>query len=301
MDALYLKSYRKGVLRDRVRDAVERLGSCCLCPRHCGVNRLEDEVGVCRTGRLARVASFQSHFGEEAPLVGIGGSGTIFFSSCNLLCSFCQNYEISHLMEGDRVEKEELAGMMLALQRRGCHNINLVSPTHVVPQILEALIPAIEMGLTVPIVYNTGGYDAVETLRLLEGIVDIYMPDFKFWDNCWGERFCHVSDYRERVCAAIREMHRQVGDFEIGADGIARRGLLVRHLVMPGDIAGTEDVMCFLAQEISIETYVNIMAQYHPAGGAMRDPLISRRITRKEYDLAVQAVRKVGLRRLDEG
>jgi putative pyruvate formate lyase activating enzyme len=245
------------------------------------------------------VASFQSHFGEESPLVGVGGSGTIFFSSCNLLCSFCQNYEISHLRKGDLADKDELAAMMVALQRRGCHNINLVSPTHVVPQILEALVTAFAMGLTVPLVYNTGGYDTVETLQMLEGVVDIYMPDFKFWDDRWGERFCHVPDYRERACAAIQEMRRQVGDLVIGPDGIARRGLLVRHLVMPDGIAGTEDIMRFLAEEISPATYVNIMAQYHPAGRAMGDPAIARRISRREFDLAVAAARKAGLRRLD--
>lgn len=255
-ESSYLKRYRAGDLRERGLRAVELLRSCCLCPRHCGTNRLAGEVGFCRMGNEVRVAGFQAHFGEESPLVGTGGSGTIFFSSCNLRCSFCQNYEISHLMEGDLADKHELASMMVALQRRGCHNINLVSPTHVVPQILEALIPAIEKGLTIPIVYNTGGYDSVDTLQLLEGIVDIYMPDFKFWDEYWAERLCHVSDYREQTCEAIREMHRQVGDLVIGEDGVARRGILVLHLVMPGGVAGTEEVMNFLAGEISPNTYV---------------------------------------------
>ncbi len=230
---------------------------------------------------------------------GTGGSGTIFFSSCNLLCTFCQNYEISHLMEGERVNREGLAAMMVALQRRGCHNINLVSPTHVVPQVMEALVPAIEMGLTVPLVYNTGGYDSPETLQLLSGIVDIYMPDFKFWDSRWAERFCHAPDYRERVCESILEMHRQVGDLIIGRDRIARHGLLVRHLVMPGGIAGTREIMNFLAEKISRGTYVNIMAQYHPAGKAAGDPIIGRRITREEYDRALQEAVRAGLRRLD--
>ncbi len=297
--ASYLTLYRDGRLQDRVHAAIDLLRNCRLCPRHCGADRLAGEVGVCRTGREARVASFQSHFGEEAPLVGTGGSGTIFFSSCNLLCSFCQNYEISHLMEGDPTDRDELASMMVTLQRRGCHNINLVTPTHVVPQILEALIPAIEKGLTVPLIYNTGGYDAIETLQLLEGIVDIYMPDFKFWDNRWGDRFCQVPDYRDRACAAIREMHRQVGDLIIDPDGIARRGLLVRHLVLPGGIAGTEDVMRFLALEISSATYVNVMAQYHPAGRASGDALINRRISRQDFHMAVTAANKVGLWRLD--
>lgn len=287
------------MLQDRVHAAIDMLRTCRLCPRYCGADRLAGEVGVCRTGREARVASFQNHFGEEAPLVGTGGSGTIFFSSCNLLCSFCQNYEISHLMEGDLTDRDELVSMMVTLQRRGCHNINLVTPTNVVPQILEALIPAIEKGLTVPLIYNTGGYDAVETLQLLEGIVDIYMPDFKFWDNRWGDWFCQVPDYRERVCAAIREMHRQVGDLIIDPDGIARRGLLVRHLVLPGGIAGTEDVMRFLAVEISSATYVNVMAQYHPAGRASGDALINRRISRQDFQMAVTAAKRAGLWRLD--
>mgnify|MGYP001189185098 CR=1 FL=1 len=298
-ESSYLKRYREGNLQDKVRRAIEGLRDCRFCPRRCGANRLEGEVGVCRTGRDAMVASFQSHFGEESPLVGRGGSGTIFFSSCNLLCTFCQNYEISHLMEGERVNREGLAAMMVALQRRGCHNINLVSPTHVVPQVMEALVPAIEMGLTVPLVYNTGGYDSPETLQLLSGIVDIYMPDFKFWDSRWAERFCHAPDYRERVCESILEMHRQVGDLIIGRDRIARHGLLVRHLVMPGGIAGTREIMNFLAEKISRGTYVNIMAQYHPAGKAAGDPIIGRRITREEYDRALQEAVRAGLRRLD--
>ncbi len=287
------------MLQKRAEAFVEALRACRLCPRRCGVNRLAGECGLCRTGRAARVASFQSHFGEEFPLVGSGGSGTIFFSFCNLLCSFCQNYEISHRMEGALVDKEELASIMLSLQERGCHNINLVSPTHVVPQIVEALIPAVEQGLRVPIVYNTGSYDSLDTLRHLSGVVDIYMPDFKFWDNDLGERFCRVSDYRQCAARAIREMHRQVGDLDIGPDGLARRGLLVRHLVMPGGIAGTAEIMHFLAEQISTDTYVNIMAQYHPAGEAMKDPPLNRWITRDEFAMAIASAVQAGLRRLD--
>lgn len=295
----YKSFYWNGGLQERTFQAIEVLRACRLCPRSCGANRLQGETGICRTGRKIRVASFQSHFGEESPLVGTGGSGTIFFSSCNLLCSFCQNYEISHLMEGEPTDKDELASMMVTLQRRGCHNINLVTPTHVVPQILEALISAVENGLDIPLVYNTGGYDSVEILRLLDGVVDIYMPDFKFWDNRWAERFCHVSDYRERVIAAIQEMHRQVGDLVIDQDGIARRGLLVRHLVMPEGIAGTREIMHFLAKEISPDTYINVMAQYHPAGRALRDPLISRCVTREEVAMAASAAGEAGLWRID--
>ncbi|MCX7590234.1 MAG: radical SAM protein, partial [Kiritimatiellae bacterium] len=213
--ASYLLLYRRGELADRVKLAVARLESCNLCPRNCGVNRLKGLTGFCKTGRHVRVASYHPHFGEEAPLVGTHGSGTIFFCGCNLLCSFCQNYEISHLNIGTEVVAEELAEMMLALERCGCHNINFVTPSHCVPQILEALVIAVEGGLSVPLVYNTGGYDSVATLQLLEGVFDIYMPDFKFWDNRWAQELCSAPDYRERAIEAIREMHRQVGDLVI--------------------------------------------------------------------------------------
>jgi len=296
----YLKLHRQGVLKERARRAVERLRECRLCPRQCGVNRLEDEQGFCQTGRRAMVSSAGPHFGEESPLVGSHGSGTIFFSSCNLLCSFCQNYDISHLREGAEVDAARLAEAMLQLARGGCHNINLVTPSHVVPQILEALVPAVEGGLNVPLVYNTGGYDAVETLELLDGVVDIYMPDFKFWDNAWAERLCWAGDYRERAMEALREMHRQVGDLEIDDSGIAVRGLLVRHLVMPGGVAGTEGVMRFLAEEISRNTYVNVMDQYRPCWEAQKTPAINRRITREEYEQALEAARQAGLHRLDD-
>lgn len=295
----YLRLYREGVLQERARQAVECLRECRLCPRGCGVNRLEDEQGFCQTGRRSIVSSFGPHYGEEAPLVGSHGSGTVFFGSCNLLCSFCQNYDISHLREGSETEPGKLAAVMLHLARGGCHNINFVTPSHVVPQILEALIPAVEGGLDVPLVYNTGGYDSVETLRLLDGVVDIYMPDFKFWDNHWSERLCMAGDYRERALEAFREMHRQVGDLEMDESGVAVRGLLVRHLVMPGGIAGTGEVMRFLASEISRHTYVNVMDQYHPCWEAQKTPEINRRITREEYEEALEAARKAGLYRLD--
>jgi len=295
----YLELNRRGALRERAREAVERMRRCRLCPRECAVNRLEGEQGFCQTGRKAMVSSAGPHFGEESPLVGSHGSGTIFFSSCNLLCSFCQNYDISHLREGAEVGPDALAGAMLQLARGGCHNINLVTPSHVVPQILEALVPAVEGGLDVPLVYNTGGYDSVETLRLLDGVVDIYMPDFKFWDNAWAERFCYAGDYRERATEALREMHRQVGDLEIDEAGVAVRGLLVRHLVMPGGVAGTEEVMRFLAAEISRDTYVNVMDQYRPCWEANKTPAINRRITGKEYEEALDMARKAGLHRLD--
>ena len=295
----YLYLHREGKLEQRIAEVLDLMKSCRLCPRFCGVNRVAGETGFCRTGSLARVASFHAHFGEEAPLVGSSGSGTIFFSSCNLLCSFCQNYDISHLAEGAEVKPEELAAMMMRLSRQGCHNINFVTPTHVVPQILQALPLAIEGGLHVPLVFNCGGYELVSTLRILEGIIDIYMPDFKFWDERWAHRFCGVSDYRARAAEAIREMHRQVGDLIVDERGVARRGLLVRHLVMPNDVAGTEEVVKFLAREISVDTYVNVMAQYRPCGKAHDDTFIGRGIAREEYNKAVQEAVKAGLTRLD--
>ena len=280
--------------------ALSLLKQCRMCPRNCGVDRTGSQQGVCRTLRYAKVASFGPHFGEEAPLVGRSGSGTIFFTHCNLACSFCQNYDISHLGHGTEVGPHDIASMMLALAELGCHNINLVTPTHVVPQILEALPEAIEGGLDIPLVYNTGAYDTVATLNILENIFDIYMPDFKFWDEDYAEQFCHALDYPEAARAAIKEMHRQVGDLVIHEDGIARRGLLLRHLVMPGDNAGTSDVMHFLAEEISRNTYVNLMDQYHPCYHAAGDPAINRRIMRDEYADALQAAADAGIHRLDK-
>lgn len=299
MEPSYLKLYRNGELSARLEKAIDMMEACHLCPRACGVNRLEGETGYCRTGRKARVASFNAHFGEEGPLVGRYGSGTIFLSSCNLLCSFCQNYDISHLAEGTEVEPEQVAAMMLHLAERGCHNINFVTPSHVVPQIIEALVLAIEQGLEVPLVYNSGGYDDKETLQLLDGIFDIYMPDFKFWDGKWAERFCNAPDYREIAMDAIREMHRQVGDLVMDNEGIAVKGLLVRHLIMPRQVAGTGKVMEFLAKEISQHTYINVMDQYRPCGSADQDEFINRRLTSQEYRNAVDAATKAGLTRLD--
>ena len=297
----YLRLYREGKLKDRIDKATELLRNCRLCPRECGVNRLSGETGFCQTGRRAKVASYNAHFGEESPLVGRSGSGTIFFSSCNLLCSFCQNYDISHLAEGVEVEPEQLAEMMTYLAGSGCHNINFVTPTHVVPQILEGLYIAIEHGLNVPLVYNTGGYDSVETLKILDGIFDIYMPDFKFWDQKMAEKFCNAFDYKEKAVDAIREMHRQVGDLEMNEAGIAVKGLLVRHLVMPNDAANTEEVMKFLADEISVNTYVNVMDQYRPCFSAKDDSIINRRITAEEFEAAIDSAGKAGLKRLDPG
>lgn len=299
MEPLYLKAYQEGVLAQKVGTALALLESCSVCPRDCGVNRLEGETGYCSVGRKAKVASYNAHFGEESPLVGRHGSGTIFLSSCNLLCSFCQNYEISHMGEGVEVEPEQMASMMLTLAEKGCHNINFVTPTHVVPQILEALIPAIEHGLRVPLVYNSSGYDRKETLQLLEGVFDIYMPDFKFWDGQYAERFCNARDYPQVARAAIQEMHRQVGDLVTDEEGIAQRGLLLRHLVMPNHVSGTKEISAFLANEISPRTYVNVMDQYRPCGTAHQDPLINRRLTSEEFREAMEMAKSEGLTRLD--
>ncbi len=285
-------------LRERIKNAFELIKGCRLCPRQCGVDRTEGETGFCRTADIAIVSSWGPHFGEESPLVGRHGSGTIFFTHCNLGCLFCQNYTISHLGEGMEVSSERLASIMLELQGLGCHNINLVTPTHQVPMILDALPHAIERGLSVPIVYNTGGYDSVETLRLLEGIVDIYMPDFKYVDPEVARRYSLAEDYPDVAKAAIKEMHRQVGDLVI-RDGIALRGLLVRHLVLPEGLAGTEEVVRFIAEEISPNTYLNIMAQYHPCYKAFDYPPLDRRISSREYKEALNAAIKAGIKRID--
>jgi putative pyruvate formate lyase activating enzyme len=288
-----------GKLRQRTDQAEELLRNCTLCPRNCGVDRTAGETGFCKTGDKPLVSSWGPHFGEERPLVGRFGSGTIFFSRCNLGCVFCQNWTISHQGEGEELSCERLAGIMLELQEAGCHNINLVTPTHQTPMILRALSLAAEKGLTLPIVYNCGGYESVETLKLLEGVVDIYMPDFKYADPDMASRYSNADDYPRVAKAALEEMHAQVGDLLMDERGIALRGLLVRHLVLPGGIAGTGDVARFIAEEISRETYVNIMDQYHPCCKASEYPPINRRITSREYAEAVRMAIAAGLTRLD--
>jgi putative pyruvate formate lyase activating enzyme len=297
----YLELHRTGELRRRARDAVERLAHCLVCPRNCGVDRLADKTAACHTGRYAQVASYFPHFGEEDCLRGWNGSGTIFFSMCNLRCVFCQNYDISQAEKGPVARPERLAGMMLELQARGCHNINFVTPEHVVPQILEALPLAVEGGLRLPLVYNTSAYDSMDSLRLLDGIIDIYMPDFKFWDPGLSLRYVKARDYPEAARRSVREMHRQVGPLQLDENGLARRGVLVRHLVMPGGVAGAAEIMRFLADEISPDTYVNIMDQYSPAGRVSGSEFveIQRRITGSEYQAAREAARQAGLWRFD--
>jgi putative pyruvate formate lyase activating enzyme len=295
----YVRSCRSGLLRRNLDAALARMTSCDLCPRMCRVDRLAGEHGVCRTGRRAWVSSFNAHFGEEAPLVGANGSGTIFFTHCNLLCLFCQNFEISHAGFGEELSDDRLAAIMLALQRQGCHNINFVTPSHVVPQILAALELAVPAGLKVPLVYNSSGYDRVETLRLLDGVIDIYMPDFKMWDPEVARKACDAPDYPEAARLALLEMHRQVGDLELDESGLARRGLLVRHLVMPGGLAGTRQVMRFIAREISPRTYVNVMSQYRPCGRAAEVAGLESALSADEYRQAVREAAAEGLTRLD--
>ncbi len=275
------------------------LEECCLCPRRCGANRLADESGKCHITNQVIVSSYGPHFGEEAPLVGRHGSGTIFFTYCNLRCVFCQNYTISQLGEGSRINKEELARVMLSLQAKGCHNINLVSPTHVVPYILDALELAVSMGLYLPMVYNSGGYDSVETLKLLDGIIDIYMPDMKYSNGKTAEQLSGIKDYPKVNRAAVKEMHRQVGDLQRDEQGVAYRGLLVRHLVLPNRLAGTPEVVRFLAQEVSTNTYLNIMAQYHPCYKAFDIPQLARPVNKQELNEAIDLAHQQGLNRLD--
>jgi putative pyruvate formate lyase activating enzyme len=296
----YLALHRSGALAGRAREAVARLAACDLCARACRADRIGRTVGaVCRTGRHAVVSSFFAHHGEERCLSGTRGSGTIFFGYCNLHCAYCQNWDLSWHGDGDTVSGEELAGMMLELQRRGCHNVNLVSPSHVVPQILEALSLAAARGLTLPLVYNTGGYDGPEALRLLDGLVDVYLADLKYGDSEAARVYSRAPGYFEVAQTAIREMHRQVGDLVLSADGIARRGLLVRHLVLPGGRAGTEAAMRFLADEISRRTYVNLMDQYRPCYRASEHPEIARPPTADELAAAADAARRAGLVRFD--
>ncbi|MBM4445857.1 MAG: radical SAM protein [Chloroflexi bacterium] len=297
--AAYLELYYSGKLAERVKAAGVLLENCQVCPRHCGINRLADEAGQCHTGKLAIVSSYVPHFGEEAPLVGNLGSGTIFFTNCNLKCLFCQNYTISQLGDGTEASKEELAKMMLALQARGCHNINLVSPTHVIPQILEALEIAINLGLRLPLVYNSGGYDAVKTLEILDGIVDIYMPDMKYSNEKTAEELSGIKNYPSINRAALKEMHRQVGDLQMDEDGIAVRGLLIRHLVLPHELAGTKEIMKFIAEEISQNSYVNVMAQYHPCYKALHIPQLTKPLLRQEFLEAIELAKRSGLNRLD--
>ncbi len=296
----YLSLSSSGELAERARAAEHHLQDCDLCARYCHVNRRKALRGaICRTGERARVHSFGPHHGEEECLSGWAGSGTIFFSGCNLRCVFCQNWEISWQGYGEDVSTEALARIMLQLQEMGCHNINLVSPSHVVAQILGALAVAAENGLRLPLVYNSGGYDSLEALALLDGVVDMYMPDMKYGGTETGRRYSRVPDYARVNQVAVRKMYRQVGDLVLDADGVARRGLLVRHLVLPNGIAGTDQVLAFLRREISPNVYVNLIDQYRPCYKADLHPELNRAVTAAEFEEALASARRRGLMRLD--
>lgn len=294
----YLQLQEQGLLTERTKLAAEILRDCRLCPHDCRINRAEEEKGFCRAGHEVVVSSAGPHFGEERVLSGGRGSGTIFFSHCNLRCTFCQNYELSHLAEGWELGLDSLVALMLRLQQQGCNNINFVSPTHFAAQIVQAVGLGAQQGLRLPLVYNSGGFDSLETLSLLDGIIDIYMPDLKFWEEDIARKYTGAQGYPEAVKTAVKEMHRQVGDLKTNERGLAYRGLLVRHLVMPAGLAGTEQAMKFLAQEISPSTYVNIMGQYYPEHKAQHDPLINRATTRRELLEAVSMAREAGLKRV---
>jgi putative pyruvate formate lyase activating enzyme len=292
----YLKLARTGELEARARALREIYRSCRLCPRQCGVNRLQGETGVCRSAARAKVYSAHPHFGEEPPVTGRSGSGTVFFSHCNLLCVFCQNWEINHRGDGLFYSDEELGRLFVSVQNMGCHNLNLVTPTHLLPNIVGALAHAVRRGFRLPLVYNCGGYESVEAVKLLDGIVDIYLPDFKYMDGKTAARFSSgAADYPERAAEAIEQMHRQTGELQVDERGVARRGLLIRHLVLPDNLAGTDRFVKWVAQRLSRGTWVNIMGQYRPEHKAKGYPPLHRRVTWAEHRQALQWAREAGL------
>lgn len=279
----YLDAFKSNKLKKAAEQLFDSLKSCVICPRKCKVNRLKNRTGFCKTGKLAKVYSFMCHHGEEPPVSGSKGSGAIFFSHCNMGCVYCQNYEFSQKGAGREYTFDELAGLMLKLQGLGCHNINLVTPTHVLPQILLSLELAIPQGLKIPLVYNTGGYELAETIKLLDGIVDIYLPDMRYADSAVSLKLSLASDYPKYNQEAVKEMHRQVGTAEFDAAGLIRRGLIIRHLVLPNQLSGTDKIMRFIAKEISEDTYISLMSQYLPYHLASGYPEISRRLKKEEY------------------
>lgn len=300
MNSIRKPALNPDLIRLRAHCALAYFSPCRLCPHACGALRADGEIGRCGIGESVSVGAVMPHHGEERCLSGFNGSGTIFFAGCNLDCVFCQNYDLSQLVNGKILSLRELASAMTFLQELECHNVNWVTPTHVIPQILQSLAYAVEDGFTLPIVYNSGGYDSVEILKLLDGIVDIYMPDFKYWDSETAERFSGARDYPEAARNALREMYRQVGDLQIDDNGLATRGLLVRHLVLPGDLAGTASVMRFLAEEISPNTFINVMGQYHPCYRAKDIAPLDRPLFSEELLQVRQQARKAGLSRFSD-
>ncbi|MCF8241551.1 MAG: radical SAM protein [Melioribacteraceae bacterium] len=283
---------------NKIKMMNDLLCNCRICPNNCNVDRTKNEWGNCRTSDEILVSSYGPHFGEEPSLVGTNGSGTIFFTSCNLNCVYCQNYDISQLQIGEVISVKELADVMIKLQNRGCHNLNLVTPTHFIPQIIDAIEIAAAHGFELPIVYNCGGYESFETIKMLEGIIDLYMPDIKYSSNANGLKYSGVEDYWEVTRKAVKEMHRQVGDLKLNKRGIAQKGLLVRHLVLPNDLSGSKAVINFITEEISKETYINIMDQYRPAFMAMKYDELSRNINEDEFKIVVEYAKSCGLRNI---
>src|SRR3989339_1269172 len=295
MPPSYLKAYQEGSLQKKAESLYKRLDSCDICPRLCKADRLNNQLGFCKTGKKAKVYSYFCHHGEEPGISGVKGSGTIFFSSCNLRCAYCQNYEFSQLDKGREVDPEELASFMLELQQEACHNINFFTPTHNIPQILKALVLAVEKGLKIPLVYNSSGYDSTETLRLLEGIFDIYMPDARYFDSQTASRFSQAKDYPAINQAAIKEMRHQVGVVKFSPDEIIEKGLLIRHLVLPNKLSGTEEIMAFIARELGTDTHISLMSQYFPCHKAKDYPELTRRLTLEEYQEAMNIMHSYGL------
>ena len=293
----FLGLNKSGELNKRINELYRILESCKLCPRKCGVNRLAGEKGFCKSGKDLEVSSFGPHFGEESPLVGRGGSGTIFLTNCNLLCIYCQNFDISHLGYGEIRSESQVAEYMITLQNRGCHNINFVTPTHFAPQLVKSIKLAIERGLRLPIVWNCGGYENIEVIKMLEDVVDVYMPDIKYGDEEPAEKYSKAPDYFQVAKGVVKEMHNQVGDLKINEQGIAYRGLLIRHLVLPNDLAGSKKVLTFIAKEISTDSFVNVMSQYRPAGKAYQSEDLRRRVTWKEVYKVRNIAKTLGLTR----
>lgn len=293
----YLKLYKSGELKERVKHAFQFLEKCKVCPRHCGVNRLKEEHGFCRTGSLPHIAHTVAHFGEEPVLTGSKGSGNVFFASCNLKCSFCQNYQISQentLFDEYEMSYEELARQIINLQDQGCHVLNFVSPSHFVPQMIKVIEVACNQGLKLPIVYNSNGYDDLESLKLLDGIIDIYLPDFKYYDDKNALNYSKAPHYSEKAKLALKEMFRQVGHLEIDSSGIAQKGLIVRHLVLPNELSDSEFCLQWLREEFGPELYLSLMSQYYPTNKALDIPLLSRKLRHREYERILELLDELG-------